>query len=108
MTCSDLETALKAKIENVYRLTAPAAVTEYVVWHEYVMNAARGDDRAQIRIPRVQIDAYTQNGTALDENPYFQAVLSVMDELELCYAIQDVGYDDASASMRLIIQCDVA
>lgn len=108
MTCSDLETALKAKIENIYHLTAPAAVTEYVVWHEYGMDIVRGDNRAQILIPRVQIDAYTQNGTALDENPYFQAVLSVMDELELCYAIQDVGYDDASASMRLIIQCDVA
>ena len=108
MTCSDLERALKAAVDPVYHLAAPPGITEYVVWHEYGLDNVRGDDRAQIRVPRVQIDAYTQDDTPLEGNPLFQAVLDVLDELELCYAVQDVGYDHDAAAMRMIVQCDVA
>lgn len=108
MTCSDLETALKAEIDPVYHLSAPVGVTEYVVWHEYGAAAVIGDDRTQILIPRVQIDAYTQDDTPLDSNPLFQTVLGVLDGLDLPYSVQDAGYDNDAAAMRLIIQCDVA
>lgn len=108
MTCSDLEKALREAVEPVYHLTADEGQTQYVVWHEYGMNTVRGDDRAQLHVPRVQIDAYTQDDTPLEGNEYFQAVLGVLDALELCYSVQDVGYDNDAAVMRLIIQCDVA
>ena len=108
MTCSQLETALKTATADVYHLAAPEGLTEYVVWAEYNLTQIRGDDRAQIQIPRVQIDAYTQDDTPIEANSFFQAVLGVLDAMELCYGVQECGYDPDAASMRLIIQCDVA
>ena len=115
MTCTQLETALKAALETardktgvVFHLLAPAGVTEYLVWAEYNLTEVRGDDRCQVQIPRVQIDAYTQDDTPVESNTFFQAVLGVLDALELCYGVQECGYDPDAASVRLIIQCDVA
>ena len=108
MTCSDLDAALKAAVSPVYHHAAPAGLTEYVVWSEYAINSVVGDDRTQIIIPRVQIDAYTQDDTPIEGNTFFQAVLGVLDALELPYAVQDMGYDHDAAVVRLIIQCDVA
>ena len=108
MTCSDLETALKAATADVYHHAAPAGLTDYVVWEEYSLRPIIGDDRTQLLIPRVQIDAYTQDDTPIESNTYFQAILGVLDALDLPYAIQDMGYDHEAAAVRLIIQCDVA
>lgn len=108
MTCSNLDAALKTVTADTYHLAAPAGLTEYIVWAEYSLTPVRGDDRAQMHIPRVQIDAYTQDDTPVEGNSFFQAVLGVLDALELCYGVQECGYDPDAASMRLIIQCDVA
>lgn len=108
MTCSALELSLKTVTSDVYHLGAPQGLTEYIVWEEYNFTPILGDNRVQLLIPRVQIDAYTQDDTPVESNTFLQAVLGVLDALELCYSMQECGYDPDAASMRLIIQCDVA
>ena len=108
MTCSDLETSLKTATADVYNLAAPEGLTKYIVWAVYGYNLVYGDDAAVIRIPRVQIDAYCQDADAADDGGFFAQVLDILDGLQLAYSVQDTGYDPDAASMRLIIQCDVA
>lgn len=108
MTCSDLDQALQAVTNNVYTPSAPPGVTEYITWAVYSYNLICGDDECVIRIPRVQIDAYTQAADAADAGGFFDRVLTALDGLDLAYAVQATGYDPDAASMRLIIQCDVA
>jgi hypothetical protein len=108
MTCSELETALKTATPEVYNLAAPAGLTEYVVWAVYGYTLIGGDDAVQVRIPRVQIDAYTQAEDAGDEGGLFARVMDVLDGLGLVYTVEDTGYDPDALAMRLIIQCDVA
>lgn len=67
-----------------------------------------GDDEVQVRIPRVQIDAYSQTDGPLDGHSFFGAVMGVLDGLKLPWAMQDYGWDHDAAALRLIIQVDVA
>ena len=93
---------------KTYHLEAPPGETEYIVWHEYLLICVDGDDASQIRIPRVQIDAYSQTDGPLDSHTFFGALLDALDGLQLPYAMQDYGWDHDAAALRLIIQCDVA
>lgn len=108
MTCSDLDRKLLTVTDDVYTPSAPPGVTEYITWAVYSYTLIRGDDAVQIRIPRVQIDAYTQAADASDDGGFFDRVMTALDELGLAYSVQDTGYDNDAAAMRLIIQCDVA
>ena len=109
MNCSDLDAALKAVCVRTYHLGAPERLTEYeyIVWREYDVGTIYGDDISVVRIPRVQIDAFSQDDTPLDEHPFFGAVMDALDELELAYSVESYDYDDDAALMRLIIQTDV-
>jgi len=108
MTCTELETALKTVTAEVYNLAAPAGLTEYIVWAVYGYTLVIGDDAVQVRIPRVQVDAYTQAADAADDGGFFDQVMGVLDGLGLVYTVEDTGYDPDAATMRLIIQTDVA
>lgn len=107
MTCSELEAALKELTPYVYENAAPPDVTEYIVWAVYGYAAIVGDDGVQIRIPRVQIDAYSQGSGAELEGGFFDTLMDALDALPLAYSVEDVGYDHDAAAMRLILQCDV-
>lgn len=108
MTCSDLDRQLLTVTADVYSPSAPAGLTEYITWAIYRYSLIRGDDAAQIRVPRVQIDAYTQAADAAEDGGFFDSVMTALDALGLAYSVQDTGYDNDAAAMRLIIQCDVA
>lgn len=108
MTCTELEAALQQATENVFHYAAPPGYTEHIVWAEYQLNQVWGDDGSQLIIPRVQIDVYSQDSSPLESHALFQTVLGILDDLELCWSLQDTGYDHDAAATRLIIQCDVA
>lgn len=107
MSCSDLEAALKALCPDTRHLAAPKNKTKYIVWAEYGLNDIHGDNQAQIRIPKVQIDAYCQDPDATAEDGFFVSILNTLDNLGVSYEVQDIGYDPETALMRCIILCDV-
>ena len=111
MTGSDLSSALSSYCSHTYHLAAPEGLTEYIVWAEYGLKPIRGDDRTQLIIPRVQIDAYCQEDATLDALPtagFLAGLLAALDGIELAYEVQECGYDPDAAATRLILQCDVA
>lgn len=106
MTLSELINALEAVCESTYHRGAPSGVTDYIVWHEYGMRPVNGDDAAQIRITRVQIDAVTQDDGATEG--MFTDVMDALDALGVPYSVEDISFDDSLMAMRCIIQCEVA
>ncbi len=107
MTFCDLETAMRAVCPSVSRDAAPAGERDYIVLSTYGLGGYHGDNRAELRVPRFQIDAYSQDAAATDPDGWFLPVLEALDELGLPYAVQDIGYDPDSASMRCIVQGDL-
>ena len=107
MTCSDLDAALRTLTAKVYQDAAPPGETDYIVWSVYGFTLVVGDDGVQIRIPKVQIDAYCQSAGAALTGGLFDLILDELDALPLCYSMQDVGYDHDAAAMRMIVQCEV-
>ena len=106
MTCSELDAALRELADNVYKDAAPPGVYEYVVWAVSGYRTVLGDDGVQMRIPKVQIDLYSQADTADIEGGFFDTLLEGLDELGLVYSVQDVGFDHDAAAMRCIIQLE--
>lgn len=108
MTCSDLEAALRGICDHVYRDAAPTALTEYIVWSIYSCSVIHGDNHGIMVVPRVQIDAYTQSPTAEEAGGIFQKIIELVNQLNLAYEIADVGFDDSTASRRMILQISAA
>lgn len=110
MTCSALESALKTVCPDTYRDAAPPGLAEYIVWAVYRYDTVYGDNGASFRVPRVQIDAYTQNTEAGADgmNSFFERVFQALDEIGLSYEVHDTGYDPDAAAQRLILQASVA
>jgi len=100
MSLSDLETALKTVTDCVYEREAPAGVRRYIVWHQYNAQTVDGDDRAALRVPRVQVDVFWQQriDTLLDD------VLAVLDYWRVPVDIQDITWDDERQLHRAILQ----
>lgn len=107
MSCSDLEQALKALCPDTKHMGSPQGKTKCIIWAEYGLNQVHGDDRTQLRIPKVQIDAYCQEPDPLAEDGFFVSILDTLDGLGVPYDVQDIGYDPDTALMRCIIHCDV-
>lgn len=108
MTTTDLSNKLKTVTANTFEDAAPPGLTEYIVWAVYGYSIIVGDDSAQVRIPRVQIDAYTQAADPRGTGGFFEQVMTALDELMIVYTVEDTGWDPDAAAMRLILQCDVA
>ena len=100
MSLSDLETTLKTVTDCVYEREAPAGARRYIVWHQYNAATIPGDDRAALRLPRVQIDVFWQNrvDTILDD------VLAALDYWRVPVDIQDITWDDERMLHRAILQ----
>lgn len=107
MNCSALDAALKELWPEVYHLSAPKGKTKYIVWAEYGLNDVHGDNRAQIRIPKVQIDAYCQDPNATAEDGFFVSILNTLNDLGISHELQDMSYDPDAAQMRCVILCEV-
>lgn len=107
MNCSALEEALKELWPDTYHLAAPKGKTKYIVWAEYDLNDVHGDNRAQIRIPKVQIDAYCQDPDATAEDGFFVSILNTLNILDIPHGLQDISYDHDAELMRCIIQCEL-
>lgn len=107
MTSSELEAALKALCPTTYHGGGPAK-NKCIIWQEYRLKAVAGDNGAQLRIPRVQIDAYCQESNAAEPEGFFVSILDTLDSLGLAYDEPDIGYDEDSNMLRCIIQCDLA
>ena len=104
MTITDFETALKAAVPHSYPDAAPAGVRPCVVYSVYGLRPITGDDRNQMRIPKVQLDVLALN--ALD--PLLDAVTDVLFDLELPYSVQDMSFDPEYGCFRTILQTEVA
>ena len=72
MTTTDLSNKLKTVTANTFEDAAPPGLTEYIVWAVYGYSIIVGDDSAQVRIPRVQIDAYTQAADPRGTGGFFE------------------------------------
>lgn len=104
MTLQTLSAALAAVCPDTYELAAPKGKLEYVVWAVYLWETVPGDDAAQLRAPKVQLDVVAQSSTAA----LFDSVMSALDTLHLPYDVISFGYDPEYAAVRLILQLVVA
>lgn len=104
MTVSELNTALKAALPGkVFELAAPQGTEEYAVWHQYGAQLLIGDDTVQMAAPKVQIDVIWQADKSL-----LSVVCDVLTQCGQAYELISYGYDDEWASMRCILQLEVA
>lgn len=104
MTVPELDTALRQALPGkIFELAAPAGVKEYAVWHLYGAQLLIGDDVVQDETPRIQIDVIWQKDKSL--LPAVKAALSAAGQ---AYDLIEYGYDDEWASMRCILQLEVA
>ena len=104
MTVPELNTTLNAALPGkVFELAAPQGVKEYAVWHQYGAQLLAGDDTVQLESPRIQIDVIWQNDKSL-----LHTVKAVLSACGQAYEIISYGYDDEWASMRCILQLEVA
>ena len=107
MTLSGIEAVLKGVCERTYHLAAPKnCEPDYIVWHEYGARGVRGDDRAQLRVWRIQIDAYSQRDDAAEG--FFREIMEALDDADVSYAVVDIGFDEEALCLRCIIQCEDA
>ena len=73
------------------------------MWHEYGAQTLNGDDAVQLESPKVQIDIIWQS-----DNSLLPAVKSALSRTGQSYEVIQHGYDDEWASMRCILQLEVA
>lgn len=101
MTLSELEALLKTVAPDaVYHYGAPPETPRCIVWAEYGTVDLVGDDVAQIQIPLVQIDVFTQTeGDSLADD-----VLAVLARGGQYCSVIGVEYDDEIMSLRTILQ----
>lgn len=105
MTTTEFEAYLKtmAKTDHVYHLSAPAGVSEYVVWHGYGHNQLIGDDGVRLETLKIQLDIIWQD----KGSDFPDKIKEALTDLCLPYFEADYGYDDAWASMRCILQTEL-
>ena len=103
MTWSDLEPLLDA-LCGLWELAAPPASTRGIVWHEALRRTLYAEDRAVLRLRRIQLDVLYQDPA--DTLP--DDVLAILDEQAVTItADPDISYDPDYASMRCILQIEV-
>lgn len=107
MNFSALTDALRELWPDTYKLAAPKGKTKYIVLAPYSMGAVYGDDRTQIRFPKVQIDAYCQEEDAAADGGFFVSILNTLDALGVPHDVQDISYDPDATLQRCIIQCEL-
>lgn len=107
MNFSALTDSLRKLWLDTYPLSAPKDKTKYIVLAPYGMGAVYGDNTAQIRTPKVQIDACCQDPDATAEDGFFVSILNTLDALDVPHELQDISYDPDAALMRCIIQCEL-
>lgn len=100
MKLSELEALLKTVTPEVYHYGAPSAAARYIVWAEYGTDDLMGDDAAQLQIPRVQIDTYSQ-----DENDTLAAsVITALANAGQYCSVVGIEFDDETLTVRTILQ----
>ena len=100
MTLSALESLLQGVCPETYRYGAPPSAARRLVWAEYGTNNLIGDDVAQLSIPLIQIDVYTQS-----ENDTLAAdvITALANNGQYC-EVMGIEYDDETMTLRTILQ----
>lgn len=100
MRLHEFEARLKQLCPRTYELAAPPKETRYIVWSHYGYETVRGDNGIVAHYPRVQLDIITQSAS----DPLPEAVMDLLEAMELPWEPIDRGYDDDFAAMRCILQ----
>ena len=100
MKLSELEAVLRSVCSDTYRYGAPPSAARRLVWAEYGTNDLIGDDVAQLSIPLVQIDVYTQS-----ENDTLAAdvITALANSGQYC-EVMGIEYDGETMTLRTILQ----
>lgn len=103
MTWSSLKPSLEA-LCDLWELAAPPGATRGIVWHKYALASLYGDDRAVLRLTRIQLDVLYQD----PEDPLPEDVLALLDVTDVTITAEpDISYDPDYAAMRCILQIEV-
>lgn len=100
MTYSAVLARLRSRGFDVYEDAAPAKLEEHIVGTCYGYRTVYGDNGAQLRIPRCQLDCYAQSRETL------MSILDIVDSMGVNSFVEPPAYDDEAKSYRMIVQFD--